>query len=293
MYETSFDNGWDYGPGDINDAMYSGGTGEEDFDSNLFNEAPQNWYEQTYGMPSTTGDTTFGLEQSNYQTLAPNGWQADSFDPTFGLQQSAYQTLAPQSTVNEGWDLGGIGNTLAGLFNSQGGQTGMKLLAALAEGSQNRKQASNLQRIAQQQTQHLDPFASQRPFYQQQLASTVQNPYSQPMVKSQVDQLARAQAIKDAAAGRRSNTATTAPALVAAQAQVAQQYMNSLMNPAGANINPSGLSSLNSMLGDAGKYDANGYLSPLASAIGFGQQQNSNQALLDLFKQAISQKQGA
>ena len=259
------------------------------------NEVQNSWTNPSY---SYTGDewSNMGTPEN---TWGAGGYQVGADNTQFWQNQAGdyvgYQEPGGKFTPyeQEGWTLGGISDTLASIFNSQGGQTGMKLLAALAEGSQNRKQANNLQKIAQQQTARLDPFASQRPFYQQQLQATVQDPYSQPMVKSQVDQLARAQAIKDAAAGRRSNTATSAPALIAAQAQVAQQYMNSLMNPAGANINPSGAASMNSMLTDAAKYDTNGYLSPLASALGFGQQQNSNQALLDLFKQAISQKQGA
>lgn len=218
-------------------------------------------------------------------------WQNQAGDYV-GYQEPGGQ-FTPYNT-NTGIDMGSVSNTLAELFNSKGGQFGMKMLGALMEGQQNKKQASALQKVIQQQRQVLDPFGSQRPYYQQQLQNTVQDPYNQPMVRSQVDQLARAQAIKDAAAGRRSNGATSSPALLAAQAQVAQQYMNSLMQPAGAGIGPTGLSSLTQPMADAARYETNGTLSPLMSALGMTQKQNNNTDVLSQLLQAMQQsKAGA
>jgi len=181
------------------------------FDYNLSNEAMPSW--QQSGTDWGGVDQQLGTNFSN---------------PLMDIQNSLPT-------------MGGVQNTLSGLFNNKGFVTG---LGALAEGYQNKKKAAALQQMVNQNRQPLDPFGSQRPFYQQQLQQAVQDPYSAPIVKAQVEQLKRAQDIKNAAAGRRSNSATTDPALLAAQAQVAQNYMNSLQTPAGANISPQGLSSL-------------------------------------------------
>lgn len=232
------------------------------------------------------------------------GYNQD-FDPTFGLQQNQFQTMAPEGgwtgaeqgggmmqglPTDTNWNpnmSGGLQQTLAGLFSGQQGKALTSGLAALLEGSQNKKKASQLQALASQLQQTSDPFGSQRPFYQQQLQQTVQDPYSAPIVKSQVEQLARAQAIKDAAAGRRSNTATSNPALLAAQAQVAQQYMNSLMQPAGANIAPNQSAYANAALQGINAGSA-GYASPLASALGFNQQSSNNTAVIDALKSFLA-----
>jgi hypothetical protein len=140
-----------------------------------------------------------------------------------------------------------------------------KGIGALFEGSQNKKMAKNLNSIANRTP--FDPFGSQRPFYQQQLQSTVNDPYNQPMVKAQVDNIQRMQAIKDAAAGRRSNSLSSAPGVLAAQGQIAQQYMNSLMQPAGAGINPNS-GGLAQLLSQGAKYDTNGAISPLLQVLG-------------------------
>ena len=71
---------------------------------------------------------------------------------------------------------------------------------------------SSMNKIAQNPA--LDPFGSQRPFYQQELQRAVTNPYDSPIVRAQVDNLQRMQSIKDAAAGRRSNSLSTAPGIV-------------------------------------------------------------------------------
>ena len=148
-----------------------------------------------------------------------------------------------------------------------------KGISALYEGDQNKKNAKTLNNAANSTT--IDPFGSQRAQYQQELQNTVQNPYSSAIVKSQVDNLQRQQAIKDAAAGRRSNTLSTAPSMLAAQAQIAQNYINQLGTLAGANIAPNSSAYAN-LINQASKSDTNGYISPLLSLLGNTQQSGSN-----------------
>ena len=148
-----------------------------------------------------------------------------------------------------------------------------KGISALYEGDQNKKNAKTLNNAANSTT--IDPFGSQRAQYQQELQNTVQNPYSSAIVKSQVDNLQRQQAIKDAAAGRRSNTLSTAPSMLAAQAQIAQNYINQLGTLAGANIAPNSYAYAN-LINQASKSDTNGYISPLLSLLGNTQQSGSN-----------------
>lgn len=309
-YSYGGNDAWDFGPGDINDTNYTGGTGVEDFESNLFNDAPSaDWFSNSYGSQSNgfgpnNWDPTFGLEQTQFQTMAPQGWQADSFDPAQGLQLGNYQTMAPNNwqayQPEQGLsNLGGITNTLASLFNSQGGKGLATVLGALVEGNQNKKASTQNQRIVQQMRQQSSPFdqastgasqmgaSSMRDAMQQKLASAMQDPYGQPMVKAQVDQIARAQAIKDAAAGRRSNMATSAPAMLAEQAKVAQNYINSLYQPAGAGMS-AGMGGLEQLIA-ANNQGINGYASPLMSALGYNTG-GVSQADLDAIKAKLGIK---
>lgn len=163
--------------------------------------------------------------------------------------------------------LGGLG----GLFAGKGGSS---ILGALAEGRQNKKYVQGVKDIVGQNQQTIDPFGSQRPYYQQQLQQSVANPYSSKIVSDQVAALKSAQDRKNAAAGRRSNSAGTDPELLRAMADIAMKYQQSLHSPAGANINPNmaGLSALLS----ANKQNTNGYISPLLSALGFNVGGNAN-----------------
>lgn len=139
-----------------------------------------------------------------------------------------------------------------------------KGIGALFEGSQNKKMGRSMNQIAQNPA--LDPFGSQRPFYQQQLQQAVTNPYDSPMVRSQVDNMQRMQDIKDAAAGRRSNSLSSAPGVLAAQAGIAQKYMDSLQRPAGAFNGPSG-DTIAKLLQGGAKYSTDGYTSPIFNAV--------------------------
>ncbi len=163
--------------------------------------------------------------------------------------------------------LGGLG----GLFAGKGGSS---ILGALAEGRQNKKYVQGVKDIVGQNQQTIDPFGSQRPYYQQQLQQSVADPYSSKIVSDQVAALKSAQDRKNAAAGRRSNSAGTDPELLRAMADIAMKYQQSLHSPAGANINPN-MAGLAALLG-ANKQNTNGYVSPLLSALGFNIGGNAN-----------------
>lgn len=213
--------------------------------------------------------------QSGDQSYAPGSMQynlTNAINPGMSMPQT---TTIPDTT---GWGAagGGISGTLEKLFSNS---KAIKGLAALMEGGQNKRYASNLQNMVNQNRQMLDPFGSQRGFYQGQLQSAVQNPYQAAIVRDQVNQIAQAQARKDAAAGRRSNMATTSPAMLAAQAAVAQNYMNSLMQPAGAGIAPQGGAALQALMPGA-MANAQGYTSPIVNAM---QNYATQQQLANLF----------
>ena len=167
---------------------------------------------------------------------------------------------------------GSISQTLSGLFNNpQALGLAGKGVAALFEGYQNKKKAEAMQQLAKNPA--LDPFGSQRPFYQQQAQQAVTNPYDSPIVKAQIEQLQNAQNIKDAAAGRRSNMLTSSPAVMAEMAKIAQNYQQQMAVQGGANIAPSG--GLAEILSKGTTYDTNGYISPLLTAAGYGVQNNA------------------
>lgn len=238
-----------------------------------------------WSMPETNQNNNFNFD-SNISNFPVAGWSQNGTDWGMVDQQTGSNFSNPLIDIQNSLPtMGGIQNTLSSLFNNKGFVTG---LGALAEGYQNKKKAAALQQMVSQNRQPLDPFGSQRPFYQQQLQQAVQNPYSAPIVSAQVEQLKRAQDIKNAAAGRRSNSATTDPALMAAMAGVAQNYMNSLQTPAGANISPQGLSSLMAAQQQGINNDVNGYLSPALSAIGRSAGMDQNTKTLEALRELLT-----
>ena len=207
--------------------------------------------------------------QFNFEDQLSNsplqGWQQNGTDWGMVDQQLGTNFQNPMiDAYNMMPSMNQAQQTLAGLFNNKGFVTG---LGALAEGYQNKKKASALQQLVSRMQPAMDPFGSQRAQYQTELSNAVQNPYSAPIVRQQVDALQQAQAIKDAQAGRRSNSATSSPALLAAQAQVAQKYIDSLYTPSGANIGPQGLSSLIQPQTSGINAGINGYLSPISQSV--------------------------
>jgi len=221
----------------------------------------------------TPGDYTGytpGYTNPNLDT-GTNNTQPDYGDQNY---YGGINTGGVQTDTGPSWNApnaGGIQNALASIFN--GGASNPlvgKGLAAVLEGYQNKKKASAMQANASQ----IDPWGSQRGFYQQQAQNAVTNPYSSPIVSAQITQLQNAQNIKDAAAGRRSNQLTSSPAVMAEMAKIAQQYQQQMAMQGGANINPSGLSST---LNSGSQADVNGYISPLLAALGWNNQSNQNQ----------------
>jgi hypothetical protein len=244
-----------------------------------------------YGSKYQVSDQPDMSWQSNISNSPMEGWQQNGTNWGNIDQQLGSTFNSPQQRLYDNTQgLGsGTSNFLSQLFSGSQGQGGKGLLTGLGavlEGMQNKKKASSVQNIVNQQQARMDPFGSQRPQYQQELSRTMQDPYSAPIVRNQVQQMQQAQAIKDAAAGRRSNQATSNPALMAAQAQVAQKYMDSLYQPAGANISPnaSGLSEL--MQGNNAAI--NGYASPLMSALGYNSGSNQNSAQMQAIVDALA-----
>lgn len=221
--------------------------------------------------------------QFNFEDQLSNsplqGWQQNGTDWSSVDQQLGSNFSNPMiDAYNRMPSMNQAQNVLANIFNNNKGVvTG---LGALAEGYQNKKKAATLQQLVSRMQPAMDPFGAQRPQYQAELSRAVQNPYSSPIVQQQVNALQQAQQIRDAAAGRRSNSATSSPALMAAQAQVAQNYINSLYTPSGADIGPKELSSLLSAQQQGINAGINGYISP---AIAAQQRQNQEDLLMKLF----------
>ena len=254
----SDDYGSDYTPMEGNTTPDSG----DYFDNagGTYGNWSQGNYDYTYGNTSDYGNDYYN--NINYGANGSGG--VDLSNPSYNYNGAGLiQTSNP---------FGSISQTLAGLFNNPQalGMAG-KGVAALFEGYQNKKKAEAMQKLAKNPA--LDPFGSQRQFYQQQAQQAVTNPYDSPIVKAQIEQLQNAQNIKDAAAGRRSNMLTSSPAVMAEMAKIAQNYQQQMAVQGGANIAPSG--GLAEILSKGTTYDTNGYISPLLTAAGYGVQDNA------------------
>ena len=243
-----------------------------------------------------------GFDMSNISNTPMQGWQQNGtnwgqVDQQLGSDfnsfgQKAYDAMQSiPNLLSGGQGQGGSQSFLSGLFGGQGGKGLASILGALVEGRQNKQNSARNQQTINQFRQQSNPFdqastgasqmgaSSMRDAMQQKLASAMTDPYGQPIVKAQTDALAQAQAINDAAAGRRSNNATSSPALIAEQAKIAQNYINSLYNPAGAGMS-SGMGGLDQLLA-ANKSDTNGYLSPLLAALGYNTGTATNSAQMN------------
>lgn len=234
------------------------------------------------------GDTN---QYTNWENQTPS-WtdNTNTYNPytnqTDGVQlKNPSYNYTPSTNLSSNW--GGAGESVQGFLKDlfeKGSTTNTmgQLAAALASGYQNKKLAGNMQQAAQQ----TDPWASQRPFYQQQAQQAVTDPYASPIVKAQIAHLQNAQNIKDAAAGRRSNQLTSSPALMAAMAQVAQNYQKQMADQGGASINPSASAQL---LSNAANAQSAGYLSPIAQLFGYQTGDNTNSNKLSAALQQMSQ----
>ena len=278
--------------------------GQNDFMS-YNNSAPQNNF--NFGLGNTDYSNLDGINSLFKMNNGQDG-QTDYSFPGYANYQGMSMPQGQNESTSWGDTLTKMLGGLSGLFSQQNGQrqgagvansTGLgSIISALLSGKQNTQNATQAKNIINQQQASTDPFASQRPFYQQQLQQAVSDPYSPKIVSDQIAALKNAQARKDAAAGRRSNSATSDPELVRAMADVAQRYQSSLYQPAGAMFRPD-MTGYRELL-DANKQQTNGYISPLLSALGFNQQSNNNSANMDstlgnLVKvlQTMQQGQGA
>ena len=249
---------------------------------------PQNNFGQSnFNLGNTDYSNLDGLDSLFKMNQGQNGMTDFSFPGYANYQGMSLPQGNTSPTISWGDTLTKMLGGLSVLFGQnknqqRGGQLSSGLgsiISALLTGKQNTKNAQQSKNIINQQQAATDPFASQRPFYQQQLQQATTNPYSVPIVADQVNALKRAQDIKNAAAGRRSNSATTDPELLKAMAEVAQKYQSSLQQPAGANFRPD-MTGYKELLG-ANQQQTNGYISPLLSALGFTQQQGNNSANME------------
>jgi hypothetical protein len=298
---------------------YTGGTSDADFESNLSNTAPsEDWFTNTYGANGMDGYNPYPQTQEQY---AP-------FDPTFGLQQNEFQTMAPQGWQQNGSDWGQIDSQLGTNFNSLGqnqggidwanlGKSGMDTLAQLFKGGSGGSTSSFLKGLAglyaagqekksnqymanqiPQQVNSMRQFAApydvastgagmmtpgattmrdaamqQAALSNQRLQNFRADPNSDAGYKATTSQIENVLARQAALHGNRNNFNATAPALLAAKAAAQMQYdknyqgdLNSWDARSGANINPAQASGLEALL-QGTKYGAQAN-SPYMDAIG-------------------------
>jgi len=267
--------------GDVSSAW--SGNQNQDYQFNLSDSMPNDMYE----FGSFGGDT-------GQQYNPMSGFQQDN---PYGAQELNY------AAQNQGGDTGGIdyakwggkgldllGKVLGGAGAAgAGGMSGsnsylktlMNLFAANQEKKSNQQMATQIPQRVQQFRQQASPFDaapgvvdpnSMRGIAQSQYSQSMADPYGSKIVSDQVNQMKAAQARKDAAAGRRSNTAYSSPAMLAASADAAMKYQNQLGQQAGAGqfMGQSGLNELVQGL----KYGAQGN-SPYFSAAGYGANANN------------------
>ena len=209
------------------------------------------------------------------QSIDPNQQQPQWYQNLLsGQGQQALPQIAPPAQSN------GISSLLSQLFGAGG-----KFLAAGVEGAQNKKKQQAYNNIANDS--RLDPFGSERPFYQQQARQAVTDPYASPIVRMQTDELLRQANIGGAAHGR-TRIQNLSPALLAEQAKVAQSYQEQMARQGGYQHGPNGGAISAALMGGANA-GINGYASPLASALGYtSQSSNNNDQLVSALKTLIA-----
>lgn len=254
-----------------------------------YSSIDDNYWSDTGNTPNTN---TYEPVEDNYWSNTWNTGWTDNSDYNYSNPSTSYGDWFPQTSATTVQQSPAVENFLSNpsynytpITNPLGTSTSSflqdlftkgtnsnnigQLAAALLTGRQNKQQASALNKAAST----VDPWASQRPFYQQQAQSAVTDPYSAPIVKAQIEQLQKAQNIKDAAAGRRSNSLLGSTAVLAEEAKIAQAYQAQMANQGGANISPASSASL---LGQAATANTNGYITPLVTLFGNQTQNTSN-----------------
>lgn len=267
---SDFDNwfeddfGSDYDQSNLGDSSIQDGTNWGSLNNN--NSSGTDFstnYDYNNEWNDYSGNTNTGLGNMFLSNPSYNYSGSGSVTPATADWGSAGGSI--QSVLKDLFTKGTTSNTI--------GQLGTALLS----GYQNKQKASALQNAVKT----VDPFGSQRAFYQQQAQNAVTNPFSSPIVASQVAQLQAAQDRKDAAAGRRSNSILGDTAVMSQAAQIAQNYQNQMAQQGGSNISPSGAGSL---LSSAAQANTDGYISPIAALFGNQTQANSNSDLLSALR---------
>jgi len=235
---------------ELNDDNYWSDTGNE-INTNTYADTPSDNYwgtinnNQSYSNPAASyGNWATPSEDTSLNT----GW-FDLSNPSYNYTQQTNPLGAVSGVLNDLFTKGTTANSL--------GQLG----TALMSGYQNKQKAANASKIASQ----VDPWASQRSYYQTQAQNAVTDPYSSPIVSAQIKQMQAIQDRKDAAAGRRSNSLIGNTAVMGEAAKIAQAYQQQMANQGGANINPSGLANV---LQSGYNADTSGYASPIAALFG-------------------------
>jgi len=253
-----------------------GGYGDELYQDPTIN-AGQNTDYNYFDQNPSFGDNIQGLFGIGNEGILGNSQMPNFGGVDFGSGLPQGNIPQQQQSYGDMFTklLGGLGN----MFAPQNQKKASSVLGALLEGYQNKQNSASTRNIIQQQQQQADPFGSQRPYYQQQLQQSVADPYGSKIVQDQVSALKRAQDIKNAAAGRRSNSATTDPELLKAMADIAMKYQQSLYQPAGAGISPNMIGTKELVAANEG--NTQGYISPLLSALGYNVTRGTNQGNTD------------
>jgi hypothetical protein len=292
MDEYNFTNdGWDYGPGNQDDYTFDSGSlgimGPSYELSNDFMGPPSGLQNQDYGPPEflkNGGQYDFEQFTSPSMEQAPPNWQ-----PTEqGGFMSGLQQMFQQPTPDFEWNPNARANMSGGgtqqfLKNLFSGPGATKILAALAEGNQNKRAAQQQRNSISQLQPMMDPFGQQRAQYQQLLSQTYTDPnvvLNRPEIAAQLGQMRQSMDAKDAAAGRRSQYGSREVQLSQQAAGLVDKYRAQLAQLAGAQFGPNGGAAAQ-MTNLANLYDANGYTSPLFNAIEKIQQDSDKQVLAD------------
>jgi len=259
-------------------------------------------YTPGYENPNleTTPDSDYtgytpGYENPNIATEQAPTWYNNLLSSLGGTNTNPVNSVNPMAQPAQATGAGGgISQMLGSIFGGGNLGTALKGGAALLEGAQNKQKAAALAKIANNTsaTGSIDPWSSQRPFYQQQAQAAVTDPYSSPIVAAQVAQLQKAQNIKDAAAGRRSNSLMGSTSVMSEAAKIAQNYQAQMAQQGGSQVTPNSTTQAN-LLSQASGYDTNGYLSPIANALGYNSQSTNSSSTLQQLMAALNKMKAA
>lgn len=265
-------NGWDYGPGNIDD---NGGSGDF-WNTPNFGDQPE-WTQSWDDNAFQNGN----VDSSNYdQYMFDDAAQGTGPNATgySGTPEDYDSQFNPGQQLTTAWQNSGTSDFLSRMFSNP--QNITKVLGGLQEMYANKKKAGALNGIARQQMRQMDPFGSQRGQYQQLLSQTYTDPnvvLNRPEIKAQLAQMRRTMEAKDAAAGRRSQYGNREVQLAQESAGLVDKYRAQLASLAGSQFGPNTAQAAQ-MAGTGANYGAQG-VSPLLNVASNILQ---NQSLADL-----------